>query len=646
MGGLLPIWQPANERVERSQMHQFMRRMGERHGVGQDWESLRRWAIRHREVFWPEMLEFAGIDPDSAATCTVDGTDIRTAKWFPGMRLNYARHLLRHDGDRTAIRFEGEDGARLVISYRDLRVEVAKCAAALKRVGVGKGDRVGAFMPNLPETLIAMLATASVGAIWSSCSPDFGINGVLDRFGQIEPSVLLATTGYRYNGKAIDTRERVVKIRESLASVRRVVVVPYGGGAANGCDIADAEPWDQFVGSEQSESLSFESVEFDHPLFIMYSSGTTGTPKCIVHGHGGTLVQHMKELMLHCDVRPADTIFYFTTCGWMMWNWLVSSLGVGATVLLFEGSPGYPRMSRLWELAEDAGVTVFGTSPKFIAACQKSGVRPGAQHDLSHLRCLLSTGSPLSAEQFEWVYREVKSDLQLSSICGGTDIISCFMLGNPMLPVYAGQIQCRGLGMDVQAYDETGRPVQNTKGELVCASAFPSRPIYFWNDGDGAKYKDAYFSHFDGVWRHGDWIEVTEDGGVIVYGRSDATLNPGGVRIGTAEIYRIVEEIDEITDSVVVGKRVSDDVEICLFVVLREGLVLTSELSLRIQSAIAAGATKRHVPKYVRPVSAIPHTISGKKVELAVTQMIHGEEVKNRDVLANPDSLDQFRNIV
>jgi acetoacetyl-CoA synthetase len=516
----------------------------------------------------------------------------------------------------------------------------------LKRTGVGKGDRVGGFMPNIPETVIAMLGAASLGAIWSSCSPDFGINGVLDRFGQIEPVVLVTADGYSYNGKAIDSLERVADIRGRLESVRRVVVVGYMNGAPDVSSIESAVTWDEFLDPAEPDGLTFESVDFDHPLFIMYSSGTTGTPKCIVHGHGGTLLQHMKELMLHCDLRRDDAIFYFTTCGWMMWNWLVSGLGVGATVVLFEGSPACPSINRLWEMAERAKISVFGTSPKYIAAVQKSNLRPAEKFDLSALRCICSTGSPLSAEQFEWIYRSVKGDLQLSSICGGTDIISCFMLGNPMLPVYAGEIQCRGLGMDVHAFNACGKPVIGEKGELVCCAPFPSRPIYFWNDPDGRKYEDAYFSYFPGVWRHGDWVEVTERGGLIVYGRSDATLNPGGVRIGTAEIYRVVEAMPEITDSIVVGKESEGDVEVCLFVVLREKLELTTELTDKIRSAIAAGATKRHVPRHIRQVSAIPHTISGKKVELAVRQTIHGEQVKNRDALANPDALDQFRGIV
>ncbi|MCH7526404.1 MAG: acetoacetate--CoA ligase [Planctomycetes bacterium] len=653
-----PLWRPSEERVKSSQLHSFMVRMAERHGIAADWEGLRVWSIEQRGVFWQEVLDFADVRAHCPAERAFDGDGMLDTRWFPGMRLNYAEHLLRFDDDRVAIYFESEIGESRSITYRVLRQHVARFAAALRGEGVKSGDRVGGFMPNMPETVIAMLAASSIGAIWSSCSPDFGINGVLDRFGQIEPIVLVTADGYPYNGKTYDSLERVAGVLERLPSVRRVVVVPYESESPDISKLRDAVLWDEFTAvEEQDPALTFESLPFDHPLFIMYSSGTTGTPKCIVHGAGGTLVQHMKELMLHCDLRREDVILYFTTCGWMMWNWLISSLGVGATVVLYDGSPAYPRISRLWEMTERVKISVFGTSPKFIAACQKGNLQPADKFDLSKLRCLLSTGSPLSVEQFEWIYKHIKGDLQLSSISGGTDIISCFMLGNPILPVYAGEIQCRGLGMDVHAFDdqakptpsrdrEGAKPVIGKKGELVCCKPFPSQPIYFWNDPDQAKYRSAYFEHYDGIWRHGDFIEITDTGGIIVHGRSDATLNPGGVRIGTAEIYRVVEVLDEVVDSIVVGKRVPGDVEVALFVVLREGATLDQELIDKIKGAIAAGATKRHVPKYIRQVTAIPHTISGKKVELAVAQMIHGEEIKNRDALANPEALDQFREIV
>ncbi len=518
----------------------------------------------------------------------------------------------------------------------------------MREAGVQRGDRVGGFLPNIPEAVIAMLATTSLGAIWSSCSPDFGIQGVFDRFGQIEPKWLFAADGYSYNGKRFDCLERVRGIVEKIPAIEQVVIVPFMDDSPDLSGLANATLWsDRLEGEGAGEDLSFESVPFDHPVYILYSSGTTGVPKCIVHGGGGTLVQHMKELMLHCDLREEDVLFYFTTCGWMMWNWLVSGLGVGATVVLYEGSPFHPRPRRLWEMAERLGITVFGTSPKYLSACEKTGLVPKDVADLSRLRAVLSTGSPLTVENFRWVYANVKEDLQLSSISGGTDIISCFMLGNPMLPVYAGEIQCLGLGMDVKAYNDRGEPVIGEKGELVCCSPFPSQPVGFWNDPDGEKYRKAYFDYFPGVWRHGDYLEITERGGVIMYGRSDATLNPGGVRIGTAEIYRQVEAMDEIVDSVVVGKRTPDaDVEVCLFVVLREGLTLDQALIDKIKKRIAEGATKRHVPKHIKQVTAVPYTISGKKVELAVTRMIHGEPVPNRDALANPEALDQYAGLV
>ncbi len=644
------LWTPSRERIDRTQMHDFAERMSDRYGVAPGWEAVRKWSVDARESFWSELLEFAEVKPHTGADRVFDGGGMLDGKWFSGMRLNYAEHMLRFDDDRIAIHAEGESGDPRRISYRALRTEVARFATALRAAGVGQDDRVVGFMPNLPEAVIAMLAAASLGAAWSSCSPDFGINGVLDRFGQIEPAVLVTADGYFYNGKTFDSLDRVGQIVGQLSSVRRVVVVPFVRDHPDVSVMPHATTWDEFVARGESSAapaeLSFASVPFDHPLFIMYSSGTTGMPKCIVHGHGGTLLQHMKELMLHCDLRRDDAILYFTTCGWMMWNWLVSGLGVGATVVLYEGSPAYPRINRLWEMIERTPVTVFGTSPKYIAACQKGNLSPKAKYDLSKLRCVLSTGSPLSDEQFEWIYEHVDDDLQLSSIAGGTDIISCFMLGNPILPVYAGEIQCRGLAMDVHAYDDDGNPVIGEKGELVCASPFPSRPIHFWNDPENAKYRSAYYEHIDGVWRHGDLVEITEHGGVIVYGRSDATLNPGGIRIGTAEIYRVVEAMEEIVDSIVVAKRVEGDVDVCLFVVLRERARLDEQLIDKIKKSIADGATKRHVPRHICQVTAIPHTISGKKVELAVTRVIHGEEVKNRDALANPESLEQFAGIV
>ncbi|MGE3181019.1 MAG: acetoacetate--CoA ligase [Phycisphaerae bacterium] len=649
-----PLWSPDPAAVKNTQMFAFMARIAQKYGIAQDWEALREWSIGSHprdagvtscELFWQEFADFAGIKFSTPPTKIRAGDGMLEAKWFVGGKINYARHMLRFDDDNPAIIFRSEIGKTTTISHRELRITVAKAAASLRKLGVEQGDRVAGFMPNIPETLIMMLATTSLGAIWSSCSPDFGVKGVLDRFGQIDPVVLIAPDGYTYSGKPFDTRERVREIQSSLRSLKQTVLVPYLNVSPDLSAMPNTVSWSDFlVSGGENPLLEFAEVPFDHPLFIMYSSGTTGVPKCIVHGHGGTLLQHMKELILHCDLRAGDRAFYFTTCGWMMWNWLVSALGTGATVMLFDGNPAHPTVHTLWEFAAEQKITLFGTSPKFLSACQKSHIEPGKSHDLSALRVICSTGAPLTAEQFEWVYANVKRDVQLSSISGGTDIISCFMLGNPLLPVYAGEIQCRGLGMDVQAWDENGQPVIGEKGELVCATAFPSQPVGFWNDPDQSKYKAAYFDHYPGIWRHGDFVEITERGGIVVYGRSDATLNPGGVRIGTAEIYRIVEEVPEVMDSLVIGRTVADDVEIVLFVVLREGYKLSdgSGLKEKIRSAIIAGASRRHLPRHIIQVSAIPYTISGKKVELAVQNIVEGKEVKNRDALANPAALEEY----
>jgi len=627
-------------------MHTFLQRVATKYRIEPVWEALRRWSIEHSEQFWPELLEFAAVEPSRPAQHVRLGSGMLDTKWFVGITLNYARHLLRFDDERTALIYENERGQAGRLTQQQLRAEVARCAAAFRRDGVRQGDRVAGYMPNVPETIIAMLAAASLGAIWSSCSPDFGTGGVLDRFGQIEPTVLVAPDGYTYNGKAFETLTRVGELLPQLRSVRRTVIVPCLEERPNVSGLLNATVWREYLGAAKPPPLTFEEVAFDHPLFIMYSSGTTGAPKCIVHGHGGTLLQHMKELMLHTDLRAGENLFYFTTCGWMMWNWLVSGLGAGAGVVLYEGNPAYPDVHRLWKLAAQTPIHAFGTSPKYISVCQKADLHPGREHDLTALRAVLSTGSPLSAEQFRWVYENVKQDLQLASISGGTDIISCFMLGNPMVPVYESELQCRGLGLDVQAWDDRGQPVVGKKGELVCVNPFPCQPVCFWNDPDGSKYRSAYFEHYPNVWRHGDFIEISPTGGVVVYGRSDATLNPGGVRIGTGEIYRLVEQIPEVVDSIVVGKNAANDVEVALFVVLRPGQSLTDELQQRIRQTIASGASKRHVPRHIRQVSQIPHTRNGKKVELAVVRVIHGEPVTNRDALANPEALDEFVGIL
>jgi acetoacetyl-CoA synthetase len=527
------------------------------------------------------------------------------------------------------------------ITYGELYQRVAGLAQSLRDLGIKPGDRVAGFMPNMIETVIAMLAATSIGAVWSSCSPDFGIKGVLDRFGQIEPRVLFTADGYLYNGKGFDSLERISEIIKQLPSIEKVIVVPYKNSDPDFGTIRNGVLFEDFLAKEPPD-LHFGQVPANHPLYILYSSGTTGVPKCIVHGVVGTLLQHIKELKLHSDVKREDTICYFTTCGWMMWNWLVSSLALGARVFLYDGSPFHPDPAAMWQMTQDEKITIYGTSAKYLAALEKAGVRPKESFDLTPLKAILSTGSPLSSESFDFVYRHIKEDLCLSSISGGTDIISCFALGNPMGPVYSSELQCRGLGMKVEAYDEQGNPVIGHKGELVCTLPAPSMPIYFWNDPDNIKYRQAYFDIYPGVWQHGDYIEITENGGVIIYGRSDATLNPGGVRIGTAEIYRQVESVPEIMDSLVVGQDWGSDVRIVLFVKLRQGSQLTDQLIERIKTTIRKNCTPRHVPAKVLAVEDIPYTISGKKVELAVRNVIHGLEVKNKDALANPEALDNY----
>jgi acetoacetyl-CoA synthetase len=563
------------------------------------------------------------------------------ARWFPDARLNFAENLLRLSGPETAIVALLENGERRAVSRDELCAEVARLAASLRACGVGPGDRVAGFLPNITETVVAMLAASSIGALWSSCSPDFGFSGVLDRFGQIRPKVLFAADGYFYSGKTIDCLPRVAEVAAAIDSVEQVVLVPVvgDGGAAEG--IPGAVAWDDFL-DRDAGPLTFERLPFDHPLYILYSSGTTGVPKCIVHGAGGTLLQHLKEHQLHVDLRAGDVFFYFTTCGWMMWNWLVSGLASGATLVLYDGSPFAGDGRVLLDAIDREGINVFGTSARYLAALEKAGHRPAESHDLGSLRAILSTGSPLSHESFEYVYRDFKADVCLSSISGGTDIISCFVGGCPILPVYSGEIQAPGLGMAVDVWDETGYPVRGEKGELVCTRPFPSCPVGFWNDADGSRFRAAYFDRWPGVWAHGDYAEITAHGGYIIHGRSDAVLNPGGVRIGTAEIYRQVERVEEVLDSVVIGQEWGDDVRVVLFVVLRPGVELDEDLVGRIRATIRANATPRHVPAKVLQVPDIPRTISGKIVELAVRNVVHGRPVKNTDALANPEALEYF----
>ena len=641
-----PLWTPSQERVAASHMQRFIERVRDRCDVSvTDYEGLHDWSLDQPEAFWREVWDFAGVIGDGPGdTGTENWPAMPGTRWFPDARLNFAENLLRRRDSGSAIVFAGEDGSRRTLSHADLYGEVARTAAALREAGVQPGDRVAGYLPNVPETVMAMLAATSIGAVWSSCSPDFGVQGVLDRFGQIEPKVLFVCAAYRYNGKDFDCLGRVRELAAAMPSVEKIVVVPYRAPEPDLDGLERAVTWDGFTDNAATD-IRFERLPFDHPLYILYSSGTTGVPKCIVHGAGGTLLQHLKELMLHTDLKRDERLFYFTTCGWMMWNWLVSGLAAEAAIVLFDGSPFYPDGNMLWDLADELGIHVFGTSAKWIAACDKAGIKPRQTHRLGQLKAILSTGSPLLPESFDYVYRDIKPDVQLSSISGGTDIVSCFALGNPLLPVYKGELQCRGLAMKVEIRSDDGRVVTDETGELTCSMPFPCMPIRFWNDPDGAKYRAAYFETHPGIWSHGDYARLTPRGGVVIYGRSDATLNPGGVRIGTAEIYRQVEKLDEILESICVGQDFEDDVRVVLFVRLREGLELDDGLRDRIRKTIRANATPRHVPARIVAVPDIPRTVSGKITELAVRHVIHGREVKNTSALANPEALDYYRDL-
>ena len=641
-----PLWTPNPEMIAASEWMKFARFAGDRSGIDlSDPDALHDWSIEHRGAFWSAVWDFCHVVGEKGDRLMENPDAMPGARFFPDASLNFAENLLRQDGDGPAILFRAENAHSSEMSWTDLRALVSRLQQAYRASGVGKGDRVAAMMPNMPETIAHMLAVASLGAIWSSCSPDFGVQGVVDRFGQIEPKVFVACDGYWYNGKRQDVAGKLGPIVEAVKP-SHVVIVPLLGQAD---DVAGSVPsavtQEHFVQDFAPTDLQFERVPFSHPLYILFSSGTTGIPKCIVHSAGGTLLQHLKEQRLHCGLTPGDRLFYFTTCGWMMWNWLASGLACGATLCLYDGSPFYPDGNVLFDYAAVARFKVFGTSAKYIDAVRKADLCPAKTHDLSALRMMTSTGSPLSPEGFSFVYEGIKSDIHLASISGGTDIVSCFVLGIPVKPVWKGEIQGPGLGMAVDVWDDDGKSVRGQKGELVCTRPFPAMPVGFWNDPDGARYHGAYFERFDNVWCHGDFAEWTEHGGLIIHGRSDATLNPGGVRIGTAEIYNQVEKLDEVLEALCIGQEWDNDVRVVLFVRLADGVSLDEALKTKIKSAIRSGASPRHVPARIVAVTDIPRTKSGKITELAVRDVVHGRKVKNQEALANPEALKLYEDI-
>ncbi len=634
------IWRPTTP--ESTQMSAFMQHAEKTHGEHfADYHALHSWSIQNPGLFWTALCDFFHIQFDTPAIQPLNEYQhMLDARWFEGATFNFAEKLLSRDDDHPALICVNERGERHVYSYHELKRQVAQCAAGLKEAGITDGSRVVGVLPNTSYAIIAMLATASIGAIWASCSPDFGADAIVDRFQQIEPRILFICDGYEYQGKRFETTDKMQAIRAKIPSLEQVILCPFLNKAPD--SQPNTIPWELFL--KPTTTLEFTRLPFNHPLYIMFSSGTTGAPKCIVHGAGGTLLQHIKELGLHTDIRPSDNLCFYTTCGWMMWNWMVSTLALGATLTLYEGAPTHPDPSRLFRLIEEEGVSVFGTSAKFLSAVEKSGAIPKGALPLHALRCILSTGSPLLPQNYDFVYQNIKPDVQLCSISGGTDIISCFALGNPILPVYRGELQCLGLGMDVAIFDENGKPCVEQAGELVCRTPFPSMPIYFWNDLSQERYRHAYFEKFPPIWAHGDRAEITANGGLIIYGRSDAILNPGGVRIGTAEIYHQVEKIEEVVDSVVIAQKWEDDVRIVLFVKLHEGVTLDETLARKIRDMIRTHASPRHVPAKILQVSDIPRTINGKVVELAVRDVVEGRPITNRGSIANPEALNEFSN--
>ncbi|MBV6748695.1 acetoacetate--CoA ligase [Pseudomonas chlororaphis] len=640
------LWRPGAERVSKTRIEAFRRFVNHRHNLQLgDYPALHRFSIDRREDFWQAIVDFFDVEFHTPASAVLrEGPQMPSAQWFPGATLNFAEHLLRRRDDHLAVVAVSEDGRRETLTHGELAAQVAGLQKSLRAAGVGLGDRVAACMPNTWQTLVGMLATTSLGAIWSCSSPDFGTQGVIDRFGQIEPKVLITCAGYRYAGKLIDQTAKLNEILERLPGLQQLVIVPYARPEARVEDFhtqARVALWNDFY--KAGGDPEFTPVPFAHPLYILYSSGTTGVPKCIIHSTGGVLLQHLKEHGLHVDLGRDDCLFYYTTCGWMMWNWLVSGLAVGATLVLYDGSPFHPGPQRLLDLIDSEGISAFGTSPKYLAALEDAGLNPRQSHRLDSLKTLLCTGSPLSLRSYDYVYRQIKGELCLSSMSGGTDIVSCFVSGNPTLPVVRGRMQSKSLGMAVEVWDDSGHPVLDAKGELVCTRHFPAIPVGLWNDPQGEKLKASYFSQFPGVWAQGDYAEEFADGGMVIHGRSDAVLNPGGVRIGTAEIYRQVEKVEPVLESIAIGQQWQNDVRVVLFVRLRDGIELDEALEQQIRQVIRSNTTPRHVPAKILAVTDIPRTLSGKIVELAVRNVVHGLAVKNTDALANPEALEQFR---